>query len=727
MGFTFGCAKPLYEAQVHPRVLIGPRDLEAIRRRSRSGNGRRILESLRAWVGPRVDALLSASDAQAVRAVIHGATFGVPVYFSLDEVAMLGRIGGDARAIEAARRTLLALADTDREAAEFPNAYGGLRHIACAYDALATEIPESDRRTIADWIVDSGIRQTLAKRPGYFMGSGHNMVLTGTTSALLNLLAVEGDPGVPDLAQEREQLLQRLEATLHTAIGPEGYPVEDIGYGTGVAAYLAYAVDALRRAGLYDVYRRCPRYARLGQAILHFLQPWGLSLTNTGDGSDTFHDRQFVLARLARETRDRSLLWLLGVLDDRVSAMGEEGRHRTVPANLVLGGRLRGFRIPDSWTSLAVLDLLSPPRHPSRARLPTAFRDRTRGIVTFRSGWARDDTLVVFDASQRSPSVQGHDHDSSGHFGLSALGEYFAVDTGRYNGEQDQHNVVLVDGRSGYSTDGQWGNSFRHGILLDYRPGRFVDFAAADSSHQANCLWSRRYLGLVKGRAAPAYVWTAEDVNKANDYREFWWTLNTSPGNRIETDGGRATVHGCRRGNHLDVYFVLPNPEAFPKPHQLLLEQDVKRVGAYRYISEDTFRSRMEHYRGCEKDLVHTSVFERPRLLARVSGYNGRFLSILIPRREGAEPAVVERLEALDNVLAARITLSQVEDILIWSYEHHLLEAADVRGRGQWVVVRRARRSGRVLAWEMGDGSSLEVGGRRLAFSDGNADTHFHR
>ena len=68
------------------------------------------------------------------------------------------------------------------------------------------------------------------------------------------------------------------------------------------------------------------------------------------------------------------------------------------------------------------------------------------------------------------------------------------------------HNVVLAGGESGRSTDGQWQMAHHHGVLTDYSPGPFVDFASVDSSLQHDCYWSFRHLGLVKGKSAPAYA-----------------------------------------------------------------------------------------------------------------------------------------------------------------------------------------------------------------------------
>jgi hypothetical protein len=106
-------------------------------------------------------------------------------------------------------------------------------------------------------------------------------------------------------------------------------------------------------------------------------------------------------------------------------------------------------------------------------------------------------------------------------------------------------------------------------------------------------------------------------------------------------------------------------------------------------------------------------MMNRPRLLAKVAGYNGRFLSLMIPRRKDKPLPKVERLPSMDNSLAVKITFPRCEDTFIWAYEHNLLEADDVKARGQWCVVRRARQTGKVLAHALGDGTHLAVRGRK--------------
>ena len=118
-----------------------------------------------------------------------------------------------------------------------------------------------------------------------------------------------------------------------------------------------------------------------------------------------------------------------------------------------------------------------------------------------------------------------------------------------------------------------------------------------------------------------------------------------------------------------------------------------------------------------------TPIFRRPRLIAKVSGLNGRFISFMIPRRKGEKAARVKTLWSPPGSIAARITFDGVEDTMIWAYEHFLLEAGEVSGRGRWCVVRRSRKTGKVLESALGAGQSLIVAGRTFRTDEGFRDS----
>jgi hypothetical protein len=704
MLHQFGCAADLYRRGLHPRILVGPDDIARLRRQVRRGDGLKIFNAIRGKIAPVVDRLLAAETPEALDALLDPGksvyeSFANRVWNSIHEMAMVAVLADDERALQAARRVLV-----EAPAGRRGSFFG---YHAYAFDLLHDRLTPQERLQYATEAVAQAHKLIEPFEIKYYANAGGNGTLVHMFIALHLTLAVRGDPGAPGDTVEPllAKLVSYLRATMHTAVNPDGYPEEDVGYGTSVVSSMAKSCHAVYRAGLWNAYEECPRFRKAGRAILHFVQPWGDHLAATGDfGGANCDHRENLLARLARANRDPSLLWLLGTLhnDNRMLKTSNPLGDGNIEVRL-----RKGFQVPATGDTLAVLDAIGRPVHPSKAKVPTAFRDRGRGIVSFRDRWADDGAFVVFDGAHRNPAAQGHPHMSCGHFSLTVLGEYFAIDMNRYGTEQSEHNLVLVDGKSGRSTDGRWGTlAYTHGLLTRCEPGEMVDWAAADSSLQHDCYWARRNLLLVKGKGVHPYVVTIEDVNKANDFREFWWTLNTSPENTIATGERSATITGWRKGNLLDVHFALPAPEEYPKPHTLTLAQDERTTSSYKYISNP--RERVAQY-ARPAEMVQGIVFLRPRLVAKVAGYNGRFMAAMLPRLKGEKPPKVERLASLPASLALRITWEKYEDTLVWAYEHNLLEAGDVRGVGQWCAVRRARKTGKVLAHALGNGTSLSV------------------
>jgi len=716
MDFRFRCAEKLYRDGIHPRVLLGPDDLAALRVRVRSGLGRRLLVGLRRKVRPLVGRTLECDSLPEMIAnwCVTWNQPGTNVMFGLHDMAMVAALDGDAEALEAVRRVLGVLPEAERigRGGRYRMGFGMPLMLPLAYDLACNDLTGPERRRFVRWAAARSVRANLKQlRPSFYKSAGQNIAMHGMMLASLSLLSIAGDDGAGDLSGPRRELASMFEAAVRTASGPDGYPEEDVGYGTAVVPMLYEVAEALCRAGAFDAFAQCPRLLRFGRAMLHFLQPWGGHLSNTGDHGDEMQRREFILPRLASRTGDPTLLWLMGRLSFSRGSVAPKLKMPDFDREATFSGRLH---MPINAKALLVLDDLARPVHPGRATppVPTAFRERSRGIVSFRSGWGADETLLIFDGSQRRPGTAGHYHASCGHFSLSALGEYFAIDSGRYCNDQDQHNVMLVSGRSGRDVDpGQWVQAMHHGRLTDYLPGEFCDAASVDSSHQHNCYWAYRTVGLVKGSGAPAYAWTVDDVNENNDFGRYWWALNTSPENTIRTAKTKATITGWRHGNHLDVHFALPGPKRYPRPHTLTLGQDVHTHSSPNYIKNTAERA-AEFDR--PSDMVHGPAYVRPRLLAKMTGYNGRLMGVLIPRRRGERAARVRQVPSLDATLAVRVTFEKVQDTLIWSFQHEMLEADGVVARGQWVVVRRSRRTGRVLNWQLGHGTSLVVDGKAL-------------
>ncbi len=717
MNYSFASAIGLYREGLHPRLYFSRDDRGALLRKLAKGDGAVLLRAFRQRVSALVREVNGYADDESLAARI--GKFSDPGFLrlvqsqtshGLFEMAMLAFLDDDQAARDAVLRLLRLLPVLhDRTLG------GQTRHrlgyyaaisIAPAYDLAYEFLTPEQRRELDCWLLRI-IRELLAELGPFFpVQAGSNIPLNKLLNAIMLMLVVENNSGVPALDKEWELVLMYAEAGVHGCLSLDGYPAEDMGYGTIMAGRLGMVMELLRRAGKYDVYKNCPRYGKFGRAILHMVQPWGEYLSTTGDHGDDFGMREFILPRLAAETGDPTLLWLLGTLSypSRLAA-GEK------PAEV----RLRpGFQVPHKAYPLLFADQFSQARHPAKAKIPTAFCDRGRGLVSLRSGWTAKDTFVLFDASQRPPNASGHEHASGGHFSLSALGEYFSIDTGRYNMEQDCHSVVLVNGRSGRDTKGQWRFMEHAGRLTAFEPGGFVDLAAADTSLQHNAYWARRHLALVKGHGVPAYVWVIDDINVCNGEFDYWWQMQVCPENQIQIRQEHATVAGWRKGNLLDVHFAQPlGPGA--KFHRLLeITQDVGQPSSREYVGDPLAAYRqLKMSRPAEQ--VHYSAFQRPRLLAKFRGF-GFLMSIMLPREKDTVAARVTALEAPPGSIAARITFGDLEDTVIFAKGTGLLRAGDIDGCGDWCVIRRRLRDGRPIKVAAGNCTRLRLDGKPLRF-----------
>ncbi|MFP4026347.1 MAG: heparinase II/III family protein [Candidatus Brocadiia bacterium] len=709
MNYDWGAANELRTNRSRPRIHFGIDDLPALREKLSSGHGRTIVEAFRERVHSQVERVLEFdTDAELREAtgeprsktqklVKGGRTTGIV------DMALIYLLDRDKKALKAVKRLFRVIPDFDSSGqGRLALSYNGVGLISQAYDMVAQDLEDDEKEKICSWAWEHGVQENLNDLSvRIFKGPGANIPMSGVLNAVQALLCLEGEPCVEGAEELWPQVIPMIEAIVHGCLGPNGYPEEDMGYGTLMTARLAHTVEILRRAGIYDVYEKCPRYAKFGRAMLHMLQPWGTHLTTTGDHGDDFGLRTFVLARLADETHDPTLIWLLTHLSDK--------------RDIDLGN---GMQVEDTFYSVLLADSFDRGKPPSETDVPTQFLAPRRGMVSFRSGWEPDDAYLAFDSSQRSPAAMGHEHASCGHFMVSALGEYFAIGPGRYNMEQNCHNVVLIDGKSGRSTDGAWQFMDHAGTLKEYTPGNFVDTALVDSTLQHDCYRARRRIGFVKGQAARPYIWIVDDINKNNQWAEYWWQFHACPENTIEIAEDRATVFGWRGEGALDVRFALPAPEQYPRDHVLEeLFQDVAEPSSYEYLG--SVESHMEKFdRPAEQ--VHYSAFRRPRLVARIAGYNGRLMSLLLPRRVEEPPPEVERIKSLPQSIAVRITFDGVEDVLIRTHEHGVLQAAGVKALGSWCVVRRDVENGNVLDYAIGDGTYFEVDGEERPI--GNAD-----
>ncbi len=149
----------------------------------------------------------------------------------------------------------------------------------------------------------------------------------------------------------------------------------------------------------------------------------------------------YLLRALAREYRDGHAQWLAAEVD------------------------AAGVDSPEArWLNLIWSDPSVAPRPPGG--LPTMRHFEGMGVVSARSGWAGDESLVVFkcDPFIGHKAVQefthdpggGHVHPDANHYLLFGAGEWLVRDDVYRAKETSQHNKLLVDGNGQLGEGRMW-------------------------------------------------------------------------------------------------------------------------------------------------------------------------------------------------------------------------------------------------------------------------------
>lgn len=712
---TFGAAEALVRANIRPRVFFGPDDVERIRSSKRSPVGARLWKAFEARSRWLTDLVMESKDlplSLADWATARGGD-GSWIVRGFWEIAGLYALTGDRRALEASRRVLVAASRMGRhgKVAEKPRvsfAYAVGFHLGPGFDMVADELSVKERGDFVRWAGREVIAKGLnALDPGFFFAPAGNIAFSRLKSVFMMWMCLRGEPSAGFRPEWEARLIDLMEAAISATFGPEGYPYEDIGYGTHAGSLMGVLVSTAARLGVRDLMANQPHFAGFGRAILHFVQPWGEFLSNTGDHGSDFRDREMVLPYLAAHTGDPTLLWLWQTLSY------EHCLRKPTATNLfnreaAVG---RGRQVQATLLSVLNAPLLQEGRRPTARTVPLVFHDRRRGIVSLRSGWKPDDTFLVFDGAQRRTVGKGHEHASGGHFSLSALGDYFAVDSGRYNMAQSCHNLLLREGSEDQENK-EWRFVPRGGLLMEVAPGSFVDTATADNTalHPADINQSRRRIGLVRGDGIPAYVWIQDEMDAGNIRQRFQWLLHTAPENRVRTHSRGATIAGFRSGNRLAVSLWLPSSQGNGHRGEAhaVTGSEVEEVypSALNYVKQgfggDDWVGKAVSQFNRPADMVQGPLYVRPRLKVSFEGWNGRCLALLLPvAAEGTIPKV-RQIASLPGNIALSIAFPEFTDTIVVSFAHDLLRTSTVEERGYWCVARHRRSDGKCLRRAVG-------------------------
>lgn len=477
---------------VRPRLHLGPSDFASIRAAIGSTHAavwadvRALADRLVSQPPPVYQTPVVPDDEQLWQRLVGNA---------MPTLAMAYRFSGDARYLQAASAYAAAAISyptwgcgrNDGTALAAGHLLSGL---SILYDWLNAEIDPALRASVRSTLASRGAQLFEYENSGQ---SGGEPLLTNTQWVRVSALATVGyalmgeEPAAPWWIDRAARYFERVLGSL----GPDGASFEGVGYWAYAIEFLLRYLDLTRKLGgrdLYDV-----AWLRQAASYRQYMSlpqnAWAMTnvVVDLADAErENWYGPAYTLRGLAGRFRDSHAQWLAAALDARKLSKDES-----------------------LWLNLVWLDPTLTAAAP--ADLPTLRHFTDMGLVSARSDWSGNESLVVFKsgpfAGHYARDVLAYDpgsyhvHPDANHFVLFGGGEWLIRDDGYGAKSTAQHNTLLVDGQ------GQLGEG-----MTWYDP---VPALAARSAPRILGALSTPMLDWVSGEAASAYP-QALGVQKAS-------------------------------------------------------------------------------------------------------------------------------------------------------------------------------------------------------------------
>ncbi len=504
----FGKAPP---AGVHPRILMGPKELPALRRLVQdTSTGKFILGRVESFLdvlhGPgkplaAVYDHLIAGDPEASGYAENDWWKGLVVFaVSLECYDALIR-EDEARGARAAR----ALTTLAKAAKSQWNDANKLFSLALGYDFAHAYMTDEQRAIVRATIAaaTNGKKPYGADLPPDWRN--YNWMPNGMT-LLLSALAIEGEEGYDPAIYPSS--LGVMKDFLHYGISDMGAPDEEMHYFHYGMSVGALAMAAFARHG-DDVFAE-PHYRALVNWLIASMEPFG----------DAFSMHQDTPNDVGGPAANYAIMKWVWPDDPALDAIwrnrlrtGYEGlgyygdwlAPAFFPSDPKQSVLYAGKPLRTKWGTSAAP---RPPGYPNPVagiealHAPLSFWDPEQGLLITRNKWGADGLTLHFaiNAKAGGPS---HFHSNSTTFTLSALGRKWAIDRGFHIAETKDSSLVLIDGR------GQG----------------FFPVGGATAEHR-----EEGSLTVIAGDAAKPYHWmtTLQNSTGAPHLAGFSWAPDTS-------------------------------------------------------------------------------------------------------------------------------------------------------------------------------------------------------
>ena len=230
------------------------------------------------------------------------------------------------------------------------------------------------------------------------------------------------------------------------ALGPDGASHEGVGYWEYGVEYMLKFMDLARQRLDVDLYgnawwRNTSAYAQYMSLPRNAWTRENCIVDIADCPRSHWYGPEYLLRGLARQYRDGHPQWLAQQIDEAGVSSAEA-----------------------AWLNLLWYDPAVPPISPET--LPTMRHFQDMGIVSARSGWSGDESLVVVkcgpfighDAIARFSYDPGggHVHPDANHFVLFGSGQWLIRDDGYQPKSTGQHNTLLVNGKGQLGEGAEW-------------------------------------------------------------------------------------------------------------------------------------------------------------------------------------------------------------------------------------------------------------------------------
>lgn len=540
--------------------------------------------------------------------------------------------------------------------------------IAIAADMVRSQLSEKTLNTLCQFMREVALPFNDPD-PANLGPLGNNIHWVKSTQTAICALLWGEDSKTPNWQATVDQGIRHTQGYLRYGQDEQGHSYEGTGYGQSVLRFMFPFVELLKLTDYANLYLTEPGLLTAANASLHSMFPDQTFLTNDNDHglSAASSLAYLLLTHQAYENANHLAAWYAYQGPQHpIRPFGDQEPWLSKQLN-------QSQPKPEDNASLFLACLYwnadTPYTMLEENKLPTTQLAQGTGKLNVRTSWRKDAVFLQFLGAGRSHMSQTHRHADAGHFSIFAHGDYLAIDTGRYNSDEDQHSVMLVDGEGHAPVAPGWHMDHHAGRLENFTQQKPITYACADMANIKGCYWAKRHLLAVdySTDASPDQMYNVmvDDINKDNQHHDFWWQLQAHPDTTIEIQqagapleggGPHATIKGGRA--RLDLHFVSPQTAEDATRWPLSIRQDVKEW--HWPYGQDRTPNALD-----EAGLLLTSV-RRPRLIAELHQQGGRMLSLISPRPKN-EPAHHVTRTHTAHVMGMQIKLGSFTDTILTS------------------------------------------------------------